>query len=244
MLSKVDGWTARIDPGAQRQYPAPRSPLTIDDQRTHPYQTSHAAWHALSHAVDHLHCLQSLLQDARVIHMYAPYSLVRGAVENASAAVWMLGPASRPERIARRLRFAVSDIRNGEQAKTVVGSTGGRTLKERLNEVSEIAKRANAVVNTKEKVGYAEIVKEAAKELLPGSEAIPLTWKLCSGIAHGDFWTTLSAAEKVELPGAPPGMGSFRLTANLQILVYVTKIATDMTSRGWRLYDERTRAPY
>ena len=68
----VDDWLSRIDPGAERQRPAPGSPLRGDDDRTHPYETSHAAWHALSHAVDHLHCLRSLLRDAQVIHMYAP----------------------------------------------------------------------------------------------------------------------------------------------------------------------------
>src|SRR5882672_614915 len=53
--------------------------------------------------------------------MYAPFSLVRAALENACAAVWMLQPPRRADRLARRLRFAVTDIRNGEQVNQVIG---------------------------------------------------------------------------------------------------------------------------
>jgi hypothetical protein len=115
-LAQVDGWLARIDPDADHPRPAGGSPLFADDERTHPYQTSHAAWHALSHAVDALHCLRSVLRDAHTIHMYASYALIRAALENASAAVWMLHPGRRTERISRRLRFCALDVRSGEKA--------------------------------------------------------------------------------------------------------------------------------
>lgn len=245
LLGAVDGWLTRIDPGSQRPYPAPGSPLRADDERTHPYETSHGAWHALSHAVDHLHCLRSVLRDARMIHMYAPYSLVRAALENASAAVWMLHPASRTERVIRRLRLAAVDIRNGEQAKVLVGTVGPRSEQERLDQVRQLATRAGAgPAEAARKVGYWEIVNDATEALAPNSKAVSFAWKLCSGIAHGDFWTTISAAEKVELPDAPPGMGSFQLSANLKNLTYVTTYATHMTALGWHLYDERSRRPY
>ena len=69
--------------------------------------------------MDHLNCLHALLKDAQVIHMFAPYSLVRAALENASAAVWMLHPSGRATRICRRLRLAVTNIRNGAPDLTV-----------------------------------------------------------------------------------------------------------------------------
>src|SRR2546421_9672254 len=48
-LDESDTWAARIGPGAERLRPAPRSPLWGDDDRAHPYELSHAAWHSLSH---------------------------------------------------------------------------------------------------------------------------------------------------------------------------------------------------
>ena len=65
-----------------------------DDDRLNPYHISHASWSSLSHAVDHLHCLRAVLRDAAIVPMYAPYTLVRAAFENACAAVWLLQPPS------------------------------------------------------------------------------------------------------------------------------------------------------
>jgi hypothetical protein len=184
-----------------------------------------------------------LLRDAQVIHMYAPYSLVRGALENASAAVWLLHPARRIERITRRLRYAAVDIRNGEQAKVLTGTAGPRSKEERLDELRDLAKRAGAdPADAVRNVGYREVVDSANEALSLGSKAIPVAWRLCSGIAHGDFWTTINAAERVELPGAPQGIGTFQITANVKILMYVTTFAIHMTMLGWRLHDDRSRA--
>lgn len=159
-LAAVDSWVNRIDPGANRQSAVPGSPLRADDDRTHPYELSHGAWHSLSHAVDHLHCLRSLVRDARVIHMYAPYSLIRAALENACAAVWMLSPSNRSERVTRRLRLAAVDIRNGEQAKELMGTVGPRSLEDRLGELKgkESASRARTA-----KIVLSGIMRYAAR---------------------------------------------------------------------------------
>lgn len=78
----------------------------------------------------------------------------------------------------------------------------------------------------------------------PGAAVIYVSWKLCSGITHGDFWTTPGAAEMVELPDTTPGVGTFKITANVRTLMYVTTITTHMTRLGWRWYDQRSRSPY
>jgi hypothetical protein len=177
--------------------------------------------------------------------MYAPYSLVRSALENASAAVWMLHPRRRADRLTRRLQFAAADIRNGEEAKRLTGQQGPRTEAERMKQVRDIAQRAEIdPAEAVRKVGFGEIVKSAGAALSPGADITFFIWKLCSGITHGDFWTTPSAAQMAELPGAPPGVGTFKITANLKILMYVTTVATHMTDLGWSLYEQRSRAPY
>lgn len=245
LLGDVDSWLSRIDPDAYPPRPSPGSPLRADDERTSPYQLSHAVWHSLSHAVDHLNCLRTLLRDARVIHMYAPYSLLRSALENASAAVWMLQPARRPERVARRLRFAVTDIHNSEEVKRLTGSVGPRSKHERMEQVRDIAKRAGVEAGVlRKKAGYAEIVEAAGDAFGPGADGILVSWRICSGMTHGDLWPTFGVGQKVEVPGAPPGIGAFKVTANIQSLMCVTTFATHLTNLGWRLYDQRSRAPY
>ncbi len=168
-LGVLDGWLARIDPTASRPEPQRGSPLRADDDMLDPYHLSHAAWHSLSHAVDHLHCLRSLLQDARVIHMYAPYSLVRAALENACAAVWMLQPPRRADRLERRLRFAVTDIRSGEETKRLIGQTGPRSEQDRMDQLRDIARRAGVAESAlKRGALYSEIVKTAGSNAWNG----------------------------------------------------------------------------
>jgi len=125
VLGESEPWARRPSSAAGLE-PALRSPMRGDDDRLHPYEISHAAWHSLGHAVDHLTCLLVLLGGVRVVPMYAPFSLVRAVVENTCAAVWMLQPPQRPERLIRRLRFAVTDIRNGEEAKEITRQPGPR----------------------------------------------------------------------------------------------------------------------
>lgn len=245
LLSEVDGWLARIDPDTEHTRPAAGSPLHADDERVHPFETSHAAWHALSHAIDPLHCLRSVLRDAHAIHMYAPYALIRAALENASAAVWLLHPRSRTERITRRLRFAALDVRSGDRAIRLIDDSAVRTARERVDELRDLARRVGANADDAVRhVGYREIVEAAGTALAPGSPATVFVWSLCSGITHGDFWTTLNAAERVELPGAPAGMVSLKITADVEKLRFATDVAVNMTMLGWRLHDERSRAPY
>jgi hypothetical protein len=66
MLDKIDPWIEQVTTrGDSRPWtPADRSPLAVDDKRTHPYRISHRAWMAITVAVDFLHCLRrSLVQE-------------------------------------------------------------------------------------------------------------------------------------------------------------------------------------
>src|SRR5262245_10339457 len=90
----------------------PGSDLAYDDGRAHPYEVSYAAWAAMLAAVSHLACLRDSLfrwtgpdrVDAKV-HTHGPFSLVRGALENASRVGWMLEPNDSYERLLRRLQL-------------------------------------------------------------------------------------------------------------------------------------------
>lgn len=120
----------------------------------------------MSHAVDHLHCLRALIADTRLLNMYAPYTLVRAALENASAAVWLLSPARRTERITRRLRLAALDLRSAEKVAIVLNTRMNPSLTDRLEELKAIAVAAGVVeADALRRVGYKEIVHAAGPVL-------------------------------------------------------------------------------
>jgi hypothetical protein len=243
VLGQAGEWAARIARPVVPD-PAPRSSLCGDDRKAHPFEVSHASWHFLSHAVDHLACLRALIGKAGFVPMYAPFTIVRGALENACAAVWLLQPEKRDERLERRLRLASDDIRNGEQVKELTGRTGPRSEHERADQVRDIARRAG--LDEKKaiaRVSYHEIVK-FVEENGPANGAVVAAWKLCSGYAHGDMWTTFAASRRIEVAStANPAIGAFKIEANLGLLSNVTHLAVSLTSLGWQLYDQRCQAP-
>ena len=246
-LDRIEPWLQRIDPDGPRSVVRERSQMSRDDRETDPYQMSQAAWHALSHAVDHLHCMRTLLRDAKQMHMYAPYSIARAALENAAAAVWLLAPDDRKERILRRLRFAVLDIRAGEEARQLVSAPAGpKTGAVRLEQVRALAVRATVDEKAvlRERVKYSEIVKKAGDTMPGGNLSFLITWKMCSGIAHGDLWTTLNVLNLEELPGGLPDIAHLKITANVKTLMFAVGFAVAMTTAGWRLYDERCQPRY
>lgn len=101
LMTMIDGWFERTSkkPAAIK----PGSDLDADDQATDYLHVSHMVTTSLLHAVDHLHCLKTLIVEAKMLHTSAPFTLIRSAVENASVAVWLLAPEDPQE---RRLRTA------------------------------------------------------------------------------------------------------------------------------------------
>ena len=224
-----------MDVQAPRPVPQVGSPIRADDERLNPYQISHASWSSLSHAVDHLECLRVLIRDARVFHRYAPYTLLRAALENACCAVWMLQPPKRRERITRRLRLAVNDIQHGEDARKLTGQKGPRTKAQRLQQVQQIGE-LHGVDAKPQQVGYGHIVEDVGDK----EKVLLLAWKTCSGMAHGDLWSQVAAARMTELPGGSAEIGSFAVTANVSLLAQMTAITVAITTQGWQLFDQRS----
>lgn len=176
--------------------------------------------------------------------MYAPFTLARAALENACGAVWLLHPPQRKVRVARRLRLAIADVRNGEQARQLTGLTGPRTERERLDQIGDIASRASLdEAAVKSKATYTEIVK-AVDSIGPGNTMIEVCWKVCSGYSHGDLWTTLGASRRTEIRSTDrEGIGTFRIEASLRLLKEVTAVAVIVTRWGWQLHDQRSTPP-
>jgi hypothetical protein len=140
-------------------------------------------------------------------------------------------------------RSAISDIRHEYRAGELMGHASPEAREKRIAEVRAIAARA-AVEGTELKgnVSYAEIVADVS-EGTPGS-LIELSWKTCSGFAHGDWWTTKSASRRIRIPGATEeGIGTFKIEANLWLLMKMTSLAVAETGRGWRLHDQRCLPP-
>lgn len=197
------------------------SSLSGDDNASTPYHVSHAVRAGLVAGVDHLHAVKALLLDLQMLHMAAPFSIVRGSLENLSAAFWILHPGRRNERIERALRWHAKNFQEQHLAYEPVGLSDEAMRDAKLAKLEIVAtRRGISTVNVRagyrssRAVKYAEEHAKRAKPLLP--------WQLCSGFAHGRLWPYLGMSEQERFETADPGVFNLKLTGDPSRLLYPT----------------------
>jgi hypothetical protein len=230
------------------------SALAGDDAKTDPYQLSHAAWHALTVAVDHLHCLRSSLagelKGDRLsvrIHTHAQSSLVRGAIENGARAVWLLGPATRLVRVKRRLSLEAMELRHSYQLRKLMRASARRTKDQREKQLQHLAVAAGVpgpdVKKALKAPQYSEIVRDAGDLTVLGADLTEVIWRGCSSIAHGELSGTLGMLDK-EIIARDKGVAYARVTGSISGLYWTTAGAVQMIGRGFNLYKQRAARHY
>lgn len=183
-FAEIGEWAAE---GLNAYTAFPGSILNVVDGITEPHQASHLVGYLLLTAVDHLHALKMLMEKAGTQHTFAPYTLIRGAIEGASTALWVL-QHDEPRSIAvRTLKLEYAGILDQERAAKTVDPKAGldEDLLGIFNEC--LARHGLTGEDIKSRPpGQLAIIKEASKHFnIPRS---PLTWQMCSAAAHGRQW--------------------------------------------------------
>jgi hypothetical protein len=243
LFETVEQWAARTG-----EYPAdvqPGSRLAGDDDVLRPFHMSHAAQSALVQAVDHLHCLRSAVVEAKTLHTYAPFTLVRGALENASTAVWLLQPDVNETRHGRRLQLAMKDAEYRRQVDDLVSTASaaeeGKLYEARREQYLLAADRAGvARTRLTRAPGFERIVREAGEATVIGSEIPLVMWKACSGIAHGQMWAGLSmlTREQVEV-AVEVDVFDVKFSAPARGILQAVWVACQVLETGWQMYDHQ-----
>jgi hypothetical protein len=247
-----------------------RSPLSTDDQRTHPYRLSHRTWMAITVAVDFLHCLRrSLIQENKegqvrvLLHSYAQMAMLRGAVENACCAVWLLGPPTRFERVSNRLRLEWKELQPAYRLRELARSQPTRTIEQRQQQLIDLLIAANllytarpgedlraAAVRTARNElnsngAYVHMIR-CAGELTPSlsADVAEAIWRMCSALAHGDSTATIGLLDTEVIEQVQPDIKLVRTSPSIRALLHATAIALVLTTRAFELLGTRSRAPY
>ncbi|MGH3586135.1 MAG: hypothetical protein ACRDQ0_07400 [Pseudonocardia sp.] len=230
------------------------SALAGDDPRTDPYQLSGAAWSALSVACDHLRCLYRSLTGLDIdedvpdqltvtIHTHAQYTLIRGLLENAARAVWMLAPGSRPERVQRRIILEWNEVQQVAKTLTLLGGTLTPDLETRKTKLRAILTAAgtspqNAEALLKSRPGYGEMVREAGALTTIKSDRAEAAWKACSSMAHGDFRGSFSMGEH-ETIRTEGTTAIARVSGSTKTMLWGTNVAITLLKHAFDLYEQR-----
>ena len=165
---------------------APGSLLDVADALTEPHQVSHLIGYLLHTAVDHLHALKTLLADAKAQHTFAPYTLIRGSIEAASTALWILQDTDPGKVTHRALRLEYQNLWDQRRAAKLVDKDADFD-EERLAVLKKVLGRNSMTADmARKEPRTTEIIDTAAKAFaLPASQ---LTWQMCSAAAHGRPW--------------------------------------------------------
>lgn len=247
MFGAIDRWaklagraTPEVEPG---------SALAGDARKSPKLQVAHAAWRGISHSIDHLSTLRVLLVEAQALHVYAPMTLVRAAMENAATAFWLLEPSRRSERLRRCLKLARYEAKEAGEVQLLMRRLfppevlqGKRTAEERIKEIRELAIELDLdpddVVG---RFGYEKVIHTAGEAIGIGGDLAAFTWRLCSGFAHGRYWASFSFLER-EVSAGKSGQLNVRLTGDVEKLLEVMRTPFVLTSRSLDLYEQRRRS--
>lgn len=219
------------------------SVLWLDDRFTRPFQTSHIVNYLILTAVDHLHCLKTVMQDAESQHIFAPFTLIRSSIEAATTAVWLLSPNDRRTRVTRSLQSERNNLSMFEKAYATMGVDTRESSAPRLALLRAAVDKSgidiDAVMGSSPSVQT--IIKKASKEA-GLSRWILAAWQLSSGSAHGKSWAGVHTSTFTETEGSSTEeVLSGVLTSDEISIVRVLFAALAVVNRAIRLQERRAK---
>lgn len=221
---------------------------------------------AITPAVDFLACLRGSVIGTRQgdqlsvrLHSYAQAGLVRGALENACCAVWLLAPP-RMERVTNRLALEWKELKPSYRLRELANSLPPRTIDQRQRQLIDLLLAAHAAVTPAGQIPvvaddaaarkalsgltYRTIVRRAGELCGSGADATEAAGSMCSGLAHGDANATLKLLDTEVVRQSAPGINLARVSPQVKLLVMAAAIAGGTTSHAFRLLQERGRPQY
>ncbi|MFC9635306.1 hypothetical protein ACFTY8_40200 [Streptomyces mirabilis] len=191
--------------------PAPNSSLATDDAILGTYAAAHLIRASYTAALAHADALRRLTEGGE-IDPSSPWTLLRGALENAATGIWLLSGKDRAERRRRALSLWAEDMRNRaqhEQDTHHVPAGDGQTGTQRREEIRALADRLGLPALTAPKTHL--ILEQAAPAAGLDPVKVRAVWRAASGFAHGRFWPNLRATQPRAVSASADGVYTFAL---------------------------------
>lgn len=213
----------------------PGSLLFEDDQATYPFPISNDVRYLLVVAADNLSGLRSMILEATEngvptlnLHVFAPYTLIRNAIECAGTALWIMAPAERHERVLRLAQFELEDAKKNKAALTAFGGNGEETFNRKKDIIEGIIESYGELSWKSVAGGFriTELLETIGS--LPNLDGLnPLgKWQIASGMAHGKRWAgTLVSDLKEDAQPTTKGDSIFLLSGSFAKVFWLAQCA-------------------
>jgi len=163
-------------------------------------------------------------------------------MENAAAALWMLGPKSRNERLIRRFRWLMQDARQKDAVLSVTTKTTAAYDQRHETLLPLLAQNGLELADCVRRINFREVVREAAgyTEHL-SADACEIRWRILSAMTHGDLWASMSVTDREERGEKEDGVVRLRLTSSVDRVAHFGLVVYDLLKPAYVLLDLRRK---
>jgi hypothetical protein len=218
----------------------PSSLLAGDDREMRGLWVSGLISTGVVSSLDHIITLRDMVRrDDAAVTVNAPWTLMRGALESASVALWVASGSSRKTRRARALRVWYDDFKERQKWEDDTHRpVTGRSGKEWQGVVESLATgfglKATQVTTA---LNYADAVGDAGLAVGHTRLDARARWREASGFAHGKFWPQLMLTSPRDAEVIPGGLG-MALTLHEERLRPVAELTHDILEGALTRYAE------
>lgn len=217
------------------------SPLELDDHDLDGYWVSMVVSGAISAALDHVLTMHTIVVKGEEVTNNAMWTLLRGTLEPASTALWLLNAGSRSLRRERALRIWHYESKERSKWESDTGwepGVHGKTGAQRAVDLVDLAKHLKLrPAQVASALNYADLVADAARAIGHDPAKARGLWREASGFAHGRSWVVLqrSSLENAELING--GVGGWYTLDETHHQV-VAELTFQVLNRAIHLYAE------
>lgn len=216
----------------------PGSVLFNNDETTRPFPTSFEARYLLLVAADNLIGLRNMLIESGEggaltmnLFPFAPYTLLRNAIECAGTALWLIEPTERHQRVLRTAQFALEDAKKNRAALTAMGGNGDTTFDRKKGFIEKMIEPFAELSWKNVNDGFSVTGMLTVVGALPQLEGLnPLgKWQIASGMAHGKRWAGLLLSDLREASKPEPnGDSILHVYGNFKSLLWLVSCASTL----------------
>lgn len=192
-------------------------------------------------AVDYLAGVRDLVTGGT--HFYAPFALLRAALESAAAAVWLLEPEDRATRLQRLIGLHIDDTDNKKSVQAMLP----KELRDTFDHAPGIAKMISDSGSPRGKCkfpNYTSVLKKI-DDLAGEPGSIYLSWKVCSGFSHGTSWATAGLIPQSNPERIGPTLHRAEISPNYQLVSSQVGVPIRTIERAHCLFQvRRTNRPH
>lgn len=201
--------------------------LAREDANTAYDPLSNQVHHQLAIAFDHLETLSRHCQ-THGLPMSSGYTLMRTAIETTATAIWLLAPNRSDKRIIQALRLIWWSRQDADQLSSSLGfdrTAGTKRLLARLTQLRDIRPANRQRRLELAPIATTALIIEADRALDRDIETMNLltTWRMCSGMAHGNKAVSLMLLERRKIQG--PRNNTYLMTSSWGLTTLALTVA-------------------